>query len=76
MKGDGLIDHEEFEYVLSEFGVSERNARQAFTIFTQVESRKTLPMHLFLSFLIDNVYWGHVKHLPTLNVWFFKGRDE
>ena len=34
--GDGVIDHEEFEYVLSEFGVSERMARQAFTIFTQV----------------------------------------
>ena len=34
--GDGVIDHEEFEYVLSEFGVSERTARQAFTIFTQV----------------------------------------
>lgn len=33
--GDGIIDHEEFEYVLSEFGVSERVARQAFTIFTQ-----------------------------------------
>merc|ERR550539_819288 len=33
--GDGVIDHEEFEYVLSEFGVSERMARQAFTIFTQ-----------------------------------------
>lgn len=34
--GDGLIDHEEFEYVLSEFGVSERTARQAFTIVTEV----------------------------------------
>ena len=34
--GDGVIDHEEFEYVLSEFGVSERVARQAFTIVTQV----------------------------------------
>ncbi|TRY68920.1 hypothetical protein TCAL_05220 [Tigriopus californicus] len=34
--GDNVIDTEEFEYVLSEFGVSERIARQAFTIFTEV----------------------------------------
>ena len=34
--GDNVIDNEEFEYVLSEFGVSERTARQAFTIFTEV----------------------------------------
>jgi len=34
--GDNVIDNEEFEYVLSEFGVSPRTARQAFTIFTQV----------------------------------------
>ena len=34
--GDGIIDHEEFEYVLSEFGVSERTARQAFNMFTMV----------------------------------------
>ena len=34
--GDNIIDNEEFEYVLSEFGVSERTARQAFTIFTEV----------------------------------------
>jgi hypothetical protein len=31
-----VIDNEEFEYVLSEFGVSEKVSRQAFTIFTQV----------------------------------------
>ena len=36
LKGDNIIDNEEFEYVLSEFGVSERTARQAFTIFTEV----------------------------------------
>ena len=36
--GDGIIDNEEFEYVLSEFGVSEKTARQAFTIFTQVKN--------------------------------------
>jgi hypothetical protein len=40
--GDSVIDHEEFEYVLSEFGVSERTARQAFTIFTQVRMLQTL----------------------------------
>ena len=34
--GDGVVDNEEFEYVLSEFGLSERVARQAFTIFTEV----------------------------------------
>lgn len=34
--GDNIIDNEEFEYVLSEFGVGERTSRQAFTIFTQV----------------------------------------
>ena len=34
--GDGIIDHEEFEYVLSEFGVSERTARQAFNMCTMV----------------------------------------
>jgi len=33
--GDGIIDNEEFEYVLSEFGCSERVARQAFTIVTK-----------------------------------------
>ena len=36
--GDGIIDNEEFEYVLSEFGCSERVARQAFTIVTKVSS--------------------------------------
>lgn len=36
ISGDGVIDQEEFEYVLSEFGVRERTARQAFTIVTQV----------------------------------------
>ncbi len=34
--GDGVVDNEEFEYVLSEFGVSEKMAKQAFTIFTEV----------------------------------------
>ena len=34
--GDGVVDNEEFEYVLSEFGLSEKVARQAFTIFTEV----------------------------------------
>ncbi len=34
--GDSVIDNEEFEYVLTEFGVSPRTARQAFTIVTQV----------------------------------------
>ena len=33
---DGIIDNEEFEYVLSEFGCSERIARQAFTLVTKV----------------------------------------
>ncbi|XP_023349795.1 calexcitin-2 isoform X1 [Eurytemora carolleeae] len=33
--GDGRIDTEEYEYVLSEFGIRERDARQAFLIFTQ-----------------------------------------
>ena len=41
--GDGVIDHEEFEYVLSEFGVSERMARQAFNMVTQVS------LHSFVS---------------------------
>ena len=41
--GDNVIDNEEFEYVLSEFGVSEKVARQAFTIFTQVSR------HLFVA---------------------------
>jgi len=33
--GDGIIDQEEYEYVLSEFGLKEKDARQAFLIFTQ-----------------------------------------
>lgn len=36
--GDNVIDNEEFEYVLSEFGISERISRQAFTIFTEVSA--------------------------------------
>ncbi len=44
-----MIDHEEFEYVLSEFGVSERTARQAFTIFTQVRtSRVSFSLSAFI----------------------------
>ena len=33
--GDGEIDSEEFEYVLCEFGIKEKDARQAFEIFSQ-----------------------------------------
>ncbi|XP_040577651.1 sarcoplasmic calcium-binding proteins I, III, and IV [Lepeophtheirus salmonis] len=33
--GDNIIDSEEFEYVLSEFGVKERNAKQAYVIFSK-----------------------------------------
>ena len=33
--GDGIIDTEEYEYVLSEFGLKEKDARQAFLIFSQ-----------------------------------------
>ena len=32
--GDGLIDTEEYEYVLSEFNIKEKDSRQAFLIFT------------------------------------------
>ncbi len=38
--GDNVIDKEEFEYVLTEFGVSPRDARQAFTMFTQVSVQR------------------------------------
>ena len=54
--GDGVIDHEEFEYVLSEFGVSERVARQAFTIFTQVSSYFTYATWFFVD-KADIVRW-------------------
>ena len=33
--GDGIVDTEEYEYVLSEFGIKEKDARQAFLIFSQ-----------------------------------------
>ena len=33
--GDGIIDTEEYEYVLSEFGLKEKDARQAFLMFSQ-----------------------------------------
>ena len=33
--GDGEIDSEEFEYVLCEFGIKEKDSRQAFEIFSQ-----------------------------------------
>jgi len=36
--GDGKIDIEEFEYVLSEFGIKEKDSRQSFQIFTQYSS--------------------------------------
>ena len=36
VSGDNFIDVEEFSYVLSEFECSEKTARQAFLIFTQV----------------------------------------
>ena len=32
--GDGTIDTEEYEYVLSEFGVKEKDSRQCFQMFT------------------------------------------
>ena len=31
-----MIDLDEYEYVLSEFGISEKVAKQAYTIFTEV----------------------------------------
>ena len=43
--GDNIIDTEEFEYVLSEFGISEKIARQAFTIFTEVRSFPSFSFH-------------------------------
>ena len=33
--GDGIIDTEEYEYVLSEFGLKEKDSRLAFLIFSQ-----------------------------------------
>ena len=33
--GDGEIDTEEFEYVLSEFGIREKDSKQSFEIFSQ-----------------------------------------
>ena len=32
--GDGVIDTEEYEYVLSEFGIKEKDSKQAFLIFS------------------------------------------
>ena len=32
--GDGVIDTEEYEYVLSEFGMKEKDSKQAFLIFS------------------------------------------
>ena len=32
--GDGVIDAEEYEYVLSEFGIKEKDSKQAFLIFS------------------------------------------
>ena len=43
-----MIDNEEFEYVLSEFGVSERTARQAFTIFTEVSRNSIISATLLI----------------------------
>jgi len=37
--GDGLIDTEEYEYVLSEFGIKEKDARRAFMLFTENSNR-------------------------------------
>ena len=36
ISGDGVIDEEEFVYVLTDFGVRERFSRQAWKMFTQV----------------------------------------
>ena len=33
--GDGVIDTEEYEYVLSEFGIKEKDSKQAFLIFSR-----------------------------------------
>merc|ERR1712012_414630 len=52
--GDGIIDHEEFEYVLSEFGVSERTARQAFNMCT-MNNTKDLDFDYFVS-LFEEYY--------------------
>ena len=38
--GDNVIDVEEFSYVLSEFECSEKTAKQAFLIFTQVSDKR------------------------------------
>lgn len=37
--GNGFVDIEEYEYVMSEFGVQAKQARNAFTMFSEV--RKT-----------------------------------
>lgn len=52
--GDNVIDTEEFEYVLSEFGVSEKIARQAFTIFTE-NNTKILDFDYFVA-LFEEFY--------------------
>merc|ERR1712117_844669 len=55
--GDNIIDNEEFEYVLSEFGVSERTARQAFTIFTENNTVKLdfeYFVHLFEEYYLSD----------------------
>jgi len=52
--GDGIIDHEEFEYVMSEFGVSERTARQCFNMFT-INNTKELDFDYFVS-LFEEYY--------------------
>lgn len=56
--GDGIIDHEEFEYVLSEFGVSERTARQAFNMCT-MNNTKELDFDYFVS-LFEEYYLSDV----------------
>lgn len=48
--GDNVIDHEEFEYVLSEFGISEKDARKAFMIFTEVSNKRVPYVLTYVSF--------------------------
>ena len=46
LAGDGCVDADEFEYVLSDgFGVSAKDCRSAFTMFTEVSS-STSPLSL------------------------------
>jgi len=52
--GDGVIDHEEFEYVMSEFGVSEKTARQCFNMFT-INNTRELDFDYFVS-LFEEYY--------------------